>query len=73
MPRKLRELRADLRRAGFYLHRTRGSHTMWKHPLVPGISANLAGKDGADARAYQEDEVRWALRAVREAQRRQQL
>ncbi len=72
MPRKLRELRADLRRAGFYLHRTRGSHTMWKHSLVPGISANLAGKDGADARAYQEDEVRRALRAVREAQRRQQ-
>ncbi len=45
---------------------------MWKHPLIPGISANLAGKDGADARAYQEDEVRRALRAVREAQRRQQ-
>ncbi len=71
MPRKLRELRADLRRAGFYLHRSRGSHTMWKHPLVPGISANLAGKDGTDAKPYQEDEVRGAFQALREAQRRQ--
>jgi hypothetical protein len=72
MPRKIRELRAELRRSGFSLARTRGSHTMWEHPLVPGISANLAGRDGADAKPYQENEVRQALLALREAQRKQQ-
>jgi hypothetical protein len=58
MPRKIRQLKADHRREGFYLQRTSGSHAIWKHPLLPGISANLAGNDGDDARPYQEDEVR---------------
>lgn len=71
MPRKLRELRADLRRAGFVLHRTRGSHTMWKHPLLRGIGAVLAGQDSAGAKQYQEDEVRRALEAAREIEGRQ--
>ena len=71
-PRKLRELRADLRQAGFALDHQAGSHQIWKHPLLPGIGANLAGKDSADARLYQEAEVRRALQALREAQRRQQ-
>lgn len=37
MPRKIRQLRADLRRAGFHLDskRGKGSHTYWSHPLVP--------------------------------------
>jgi hypothetical protein len=44
VPRKLRELRADLRAAGFAIDHQTGSHQVWKHPLIPGISANLAGK-----------------------------
>lgn len=40
---------------------------MWKHSLLPGSSANIAGKDGADAKPYQEDEVRPALAALRAA------
>ena len=73
MPRKLRELRADLRRAGFVMDHQTGSHQVWKHTLVPGIGANLAGKDGADAKSYQESEVRQAIRASRDAQREERL
>ena len=72
MPRKLRQLRSDLRGAGFVLDHQTGSHQVWKHPLLPGISANLAGKDGDDAKAYQESQVQRALQALREAQERQQ-
>ncbi len=72
MPRKLRELRADLRRAGFEVDHQTGSHQIWKHPLIPGISTNLAGQDGADAKPYQENQVRRALHALHEAQERQQ-
>jgi hypothetical protein len=72
MPRKLRQLRADLQRAGFLVDHQRGSHQVWKHPLIPGVSANLVGKDGADAKPYQEREVREALQRLADAQRRQQ-
>jgi hypothetical protein len=72
MPRKLRQLRADLQHAGFALDHQTGSHQVWKHPLLPGVSANLAGKDSADAKPYQEREVRDAITRLREAQRRQQ-
>jgi len=72
MPRKLRELRADLRRAGFALDHQTGSHQVWKHPLVPGIAANLVGRDGADAKPYQEAEVRRALQDLQDVQRSKQ-
>jgi predicted RNA binding protein YcfA (HicA-like mRNA interferase family) len=78
MPRKLRELRAELRRNGFSLDHQTGSHQVWKHPLIPGISANLAGKDGDDAKTtlsgmrYQEQEVREALRKLQQAKKGQQ-
>jgi|GraSoi_2013_60cm_1033757.scaffolds.fasta_scaffold158348_1 predicted RNA binding protein YcfA (HicA-like mRNA interferase family) len=70
MPRKLRELRADLRRAGFAVDHQSGSHQVWKHPMLPGMSANVAGKDGADAKPYQEREVRDALLRLQAAQRK---
>ena len=35
MPRKLRELRAGLRRAGATVVDQEGSHEKWAHPLVP--------------------------------------
>lgn len=50
MPRKLRELRADLRRQGWNVVRQTGSHQIWKHPRLPEAEVNLAGQDGADAR-----------------------
>jgi predicted RNA binding protein YcfA (HicA-like mRNA interferase family) len=66
MPRKLRQLRADLRAAGFVLVRTTGSHEAWEHPLGPVVT--LAGRDGSDAQFYQERQVRAAIAAVRAAQ-----
>lgn len=71
MPRKVRELRTDLRRAGFVsaARRGKGSHTYWEHPLLPADQVTLAGQDGDDAKPYQEREVRTALARVREAQR----
>ncbi len=66
MPRKLRQLRADLRRMGFYLDHQTGSHQVWKHSLISGISVNLAGKDSADAKPYQERELEDVLRRLKE-------
>ncbi|MEJ7653880.1 MAG: type II toxin-antitoxin system HicA family toxin [Chloroflexia bacterium] len=36
MLRKLRELRTDLRKAGFVIARKSGSHETWLHPDAPG-------------------------------------
>lgn len=71
MSRKLRQWRANLQRVGFYLDHQTGSHQIWKHPLIPGISVNLVGKDSADAKPYQERELREALRKLQEAQEQQ--
>lgn len=70
MPRKVRQLRADLRRAGWNAVRQTGSPQIWKHPLLPGVEVNLAGQDGADARHYQKRDVRVAVRLANEARRR---
>ncbi len=67
MPRKLRELRSELRRAGFRIVRQPGSHQVWDHPQVPGIGAVIVGRDGADAKDYQEREVRNALHRLQQA------
>jgi hypothetical protein len=71
MPRKVRQLRADLRRAGWEVVRQTGSHQIWRHPLLPDIEVNLAGQDGADGHHYQERDVREAVRLAREAEKRQ--
>jgi predicted RNA binding protein YcfA (HicA-like mRNA interferase family) len=72
MPRKMRELKRDLRHAGYYQVKGggKGSHTKWRHPLVPG-SVTLSGADGDDAKPPQEDDVREAVRKAKEAERRQ--
>lgn len=71
MPRKIRELKADLRRAGYRQVRRRGkgSHTWWEHPLVSEPLA-LSGHDGDDAQPYQERDVRDAVRRAREEERK---
>jgi hypothetical protein len=66
MPRKIRQLKSDLRRAGFY-ERTdlgKGSHTRWFHPAAPEVTVTLSGGDGDDARDYQESAVRRAIRTA---------
>ncbi len=65
MPRKLRQLRSDLRALGFVLDRQRGSHQMWRH--LSGPEVTLAGADGDDAKRYQERDLAQA-RAVLAAQ-----
>jgi predicted RNA binding protein YcfA (HicA-like mRNA interferase family) len=56
MPRKIRQLKSDLRKAGFVerTERGKGSHAVWEHPMHPSVFVTLSGKDGADAQAYQE-------------------
>lgn len=70
MPRKIRHLKADLQRAGFAEDPKRGAddHSWWEHPDLPGVIANLDGKDGDAVRYYQEKQVRIALRAARALQ-----
>ncbi len=66
MPRKIRQLKADLRRAGFY-ERTelgKGSHTRWFHPVAPEVTVTISGADGDDARDYQESAVQRAIRTA---------
>jgi predicted RNA binding protein YcfA (HicA-like mRNA interferase family) len=69
MPRKIRQLRADLRRAGYeeLPRRGKGSHTVWAHPAVPALQPTIAGRDGDDAKPYQERAVREALAATEAA------
>jgi predicted RNA binding protein YcfA (HicA-like mRNA interferase family) len=65
MPKKIRELKAILRQAGFVDESAKGSHTKWSHPLLRG-KLTLSGKDGADALAYQEKDVANALQRIQQ-------
>jgi len=60
VPRKLRELIADLKRAGFVQEPARGSHRKFRHPK--GVTAVLSGhSEGMDALPYQERHVRQVI------------
>ncbi|HEX5504870.1 MAG TPA: type II toxin-antitoxin system HicA family toxin [Thermomicrobiales bacterium] len=74
MPRKLRQLKADLRRAGFVERpkRGKGSHGYWEHQDVAEARVLLSGHDGDDAQPYQEQQVRAALARAREQAREQE-
>ena len=65
MPRKIRQLLADLRSSGFMEIRSRGkgSHRKLLHPEFPG-AVTLSGKLGDDAKPYQERQVRRAVEEV---------
>ena len=56
MPRKIRNLLKDLRKAGFSLDRQKGSHRQFKHPNVNGV-ITVAGAEGDDAKTYQERQI----------------
>ena len=68
MPRKLRELRADYRRLGFTEDKRggKGSHSKWKHPLLPDLTIVLSGQGGEDAKPYQEQVLLNATKRLRE-------
>ena len=71
MPKKIRELKSLLVKAGFTSSPGKGSHTKWSHPLLPG-KLTLSGKDGADAKPYQEKDVYNAIQKVRKIESKQQ-
>ena len=68
MPRKIRQLKADLRKAGFVedADRGKGSHSRWHHLSAPGSRVTLSGHDGDDAKPYQEREVRETIAKVKQ-------
>jgi predicted RNA binding protein YcfA (HicA-like mRNA interferase family) len=66
MPRKIRQLVADLESAGFMqVAGGKGSHRKFRHPKFGG-AVILGGHDGDDARQYQEKQVRHAIREVQQ-------
>jgi predicted RNA binding protein YcfA (HicA-like mRNA interferase family) len=63
MPRKVRQLIADLEKAGFENRGGKGSHRNFTHPK--GLRVTISGGGGDDAKHYQERAVRQALAAVK--------
>ena len=63
MPRKIRELIAELKSAGFIDRGGKGSHRNFKH--ASGVKITLSGKRGDDAKPYQERDVRKAIEGAR--------
>jgi predicted RNA binding protein YcfA (HicA-like mRNA interferase family) len=63
MPKKIRELKSLLRKAGFMDEPAKGSHTKWSHPLL-SAKITLSGKDSDDAKPYQEKDVNNALKQL---------
>lgn len=68
MPKKIRELKTAVLKAGYILQpgRGKGSHTYWKHPLLPEEPLTIPGKDGDDAPLYLEKNVQQVLRKLKE-------
>ena len=62
MPRKVRQLIADLEKVGFVNRGGKGSHRNFTHPK--GVRVTISGSAGDDAKHYQERDVRRALDAV---------
>jgi len=65
MPPKIRELIADLEKAGFVDRGGKGSHRNFVHPKVEK-PVTVSGKLGDDAKHYQVKAVRMALREVKQ-------
>ena len=58
MPRKIRELKAQIVREGFIdlPKRGKGSHQRWRHPLLEK-TLTIPGKDGDDVPLYLEKQL----------------
>jgi hypothetical protein len=68
MPKKIRELKAMVVKVGYVLQpgRGKGSHTYWKHPLLPEEPLTIPGKDGDDAPLYLERNIQRVLKKLKE-------
>jgi predicted RNA binding protein YcfA (HicA-like mRNA interferase family) len=67
MPRKVREIVADLIAHGFseISGAGKGSHRKFVHERYPG-AVTISGRSGDDAKLYQEKQVRKALEMIHE-------
>ncbi len=68
MPKKIRELKKILLKAGFSYRQGKGSYTFWTHPLIPEEPITISGKDGDDARLYLEKAVEKRLKKLEQLQ-----
>ncbi len=59
MPRKIRQLIADLEKQGFVDRGGKGSHRNFAHPS--GVKITLSGAPGDDAKHYQERDLKRAI------------
>ncbi|MCY7393189.1 MAG: type II toxin-antitoxin system HicA family toxin [Leptolyngbyaceae cyanobacterium CAN_BIN12] len=68
MPRKIRELKAQIVHEGFvYLpKRGKGSHERWRHPLL-NKTLTIPGKDGDDVPLYLEKQIEKLLILLQES------
>lgn len=66
MPKKIRELKKMLLKAGFTYRPGKGSHTVWSHVLLPNDPITIAGKESNDAKAYLEKQVNQRLKQLEE-------
>jgi predicted RNA binding protein YcfA (HicA-like mRNA interferase family) len=64
MPRKVRQLIAELEQHGFENRGGKGSHRNFTH--TSGVRITLAGQLGDDARNYQERDVVLAIQKAKE-------
>lgn len=60
MPRKVREIIADLEQAGFVNRGGKGSHRNFVHPKV-ALPVTISGALGSDAKQYQIRAVKLAI------------
>lgn len=65
MPKKIRELKSKLMKAGFSSQPAKGSHSKWIHPQL-SQAIIIAGIDGSDAKPYLEKQVNDALKTLKE-------
>ena len=56
MPKKIKELKLLLRKAGCHSIPAKGSHSKWSHQALQH-KLILSGKDNSDAKPYQESMV----------------
>ncbi len=58
MPRKIRELKAQIAREGFVQlpKRGKGSHERWRHPMLKE-TMTIPGKNGSDVPRYLEQQL----------------
>ncbi|MBI4374493.1 MAG: type II toxin-antitoxin system HicA family toxin [Deltaproteobacteria bacterium] len=64
MPRKVRDLIRQLKKAGFVDRGGKGSHRNFLHPRYP-FPVTISGREGDDAKQYQERAIQQALKGVK--------